>query len=38
MGANGRQVSVVNGSERNGFVLIALPDGRCLWGSSQFLG
>lgn len=38
LGANGRQVSVVNGSATNGFVKIALPDGRCLWGSSQYLG
>ena len=38
MGANGRQVSVVQGSASNGFVKIALPDGRCVWGASANLG
>ena len=38
LGANGKQVSVVNGSGSNGYVKIALPDGRCLWGASQYLG
>lgn len=38
LGANGKQVSVVNGSSSNGYVQIALPDGRCVWGSSQYLG
>ncbi len=38
MGANGRQVSVVQGSATNGFSKIALPDGRCVWGASANLG
>ncbi|MCB1028617.1 MAG: trypsin-like peptidase domain-containing protein [Microthrixaceae bacterium] len=38
LGANGKQVSVVNGSATNGYVKIALPDGRCVWGASQYLG
>lgn len=38
MGANGRQVAVVQGSASNGFVKIALPDGRCVWGAAANLG
>ncbi|MEZ5381643.1 MAG: SH3 domain-containing protein [Microthrixaceae bacterium] len=38
LGANGKQVSVVSGSGTNGYVKIALPDGRCVWGASQYLG